>query len=198
MVSVVVTSDDDRHEAARSLQRFLSAVAFAFDQPVEDVSYGARTGSGETDPYHWAGHRAHQAFRTLSKHTAPASIEVESDPQLGVALAYYRESVNAASPFYRFLALWNVLSAVFDIEREALAGKGTPTSEAARRDAFIRREAPKYAWRSRRAAPVTGDLARYFREDARNAIAHVRRSAAREIDPDDPDERVRLSDDADW
>ena len=94
-----------------------------------------------------------------------------------------------------FAGLASVMSGVRD---DPSTAPGAVTPEAARRDAFIRREAPKYAWRSRRAAPVTGDLARYFREDARNAIAHVRRSAAREIDPDDPDERVRLSDDADW
>jgi hypothetical protein len=196
MVSVVVTDDDDKREAARSLQRFLSAVAFEFDQPAEDVSYGGGGGSGETDPYHWSGPRAPQAFAWIAKHAAPLAIEVDADRRLRVALAYYREGLNAGSPFYKVLAFWNVLASAFEVEYETPRQSSTPTAEAQRRDDFIRHRAPQFAWRGRRAPHMSGDLAVYLRDEARNAIAHVLRKGRREIDPDDPSERVRLSDDA--
>lgn len=196
MLAVAISDDADEAAASAAAQRFFSAIAFHYDEAVEDVSYGS---SGEPDPYHWAGSRAPQAFAGVRRETAPAAIEVNADPRLRVALAYYREGLNAGSPFYRFLALWNVLTAVFDVEHETVPGSRPPAStpEAQQRDAFIRHVAST-APPGRRAARVTGDVAGYFRDEARNAIAHVRRSRGRELNPDEPAERVRLSDDSTW
>lgn len=196
MVSVVIAGDHEVREVAALLQRFLSAVAFHYDQAVEDAHGGGLGGSGETDPFHWTGPRALRPYAATFVSDAPAGIEVANDGRLRVALGYYREGLNAGSPFYSFLAFWNVLEAVFDVEHQTVGRKTTP--EAEQRDIFIRRTAPRVAWASPSEQQVQGDLAAYFRDEARNALAHVIRPGRREIDPDNPSERVRLRDDSAW
>jgi hypothetical protein len=106
-----------------------------------------------------------------------------------VALAVYREGLNATSPFYFFLAFWNVLDAVFRDERV--------------RDAFLSRlgDERSHAWRwSSSERPWPPDMAEELRESSRNAIAHVVRRHADQtvIDPDLPSDRERLREEADW
>lgn len=192
MVSYIVADQHEYSEAVRgALQRFLSGVAFLYDQPVEDVDYGAIVGSGESDPFNPHGHRHPRSYVGTWVIEAPAAVEVDSEPLLRRALAYYREGLNAGSPFYGCLAFRNVLDLVFgvvqEMQHEAI------TAEAAARDAFIDSVAPAFAQR-RGLGALTLDRtwSVYLREEVRNALAHVHRAGRREVDPDDFRERQRF------
>ena len=192
MVAVVIADDEDGRAAARSLRRFLSAVAFEFEQPVDDGG-GGLGGDGESDAYHPFGHRAQRVHPYVYKAPALRSIAVEDDDALRLALAYFREGLNASSSFYRCVAFRNVLDAVFDVEQETQGG--SPTAAAQERDRSIDEYAPRFAaWGS--IQTPAGGWSAYLRDEVRNALAHVNRTRRREVDPDDPTERVRLSQDA--
>jgi hypothetical protein len=190
MLAVLQPTDAEALEVASSAQRFLSAVAYLFDQPVQDVTYG---GIGGDDILNPAGARDVHGYGGTFLAEAPSEIEVVDDEDLRVALAYYREGLNAASPFYRCLAYKNVLDAVFDVKHELVSGQ--VTAEATARDTFIDANAPIYANQLAIPQPPT-NWSDYLREDVRNALAHVNRQGRREIDPDDPAERVRLNRDS--
>jgi hypothetical protein len=178
-VTVVIESDDDGREAANSLQRFLSALAFYYNQPAEATAYG---GDGETDPYRPAVLRASRTL-SISVMTDPyEAMGLRSEPLLRLAVAHYREGLNAGSPFYRFLAFWNCLEAVFEGDRNA-----------GLRDSFLNSEAPRFAAQWDPRYPFPQHPAEVFREDSRHAIAHVvRGKGKRTIDPDLAEDRVRL------
>ena len=198
MVAVVIVDDEDGRVAAQSLQRFLSAAAFAYDQPVDDGS-GGLGGDGESDAYHPFGARAQRSHPYVYKAEPPAALVVEDHEALRLALSYFREGLNASSPFYRCVAFRNVLDAVYEVEHEIRAVPGTrqrtPTKEAAARDAFIEATAAAVAGWHSMTTPPRG-WAHYLREEVRNALAHVNRRERREVNPDDPTERVRLMGDA--
>lgn len=181
MVTCLVDHFDmeDRELAAESLQRLLSALAFHYNTRIE--SRNVYTGSGTNDLLHPYG--AIEPSDTFASQcvSAPARVHVSGDARLRVALALYREALSAASPFYRLLAFWNVLDAVF---------KG----DEAVRDDFLRQRATGV-----NSVPnASGDVAKYLRDDSRNAIAHVvrRDGAQTSIDADQPADRERLSQDA--
>jgi hypothetical protein len=113
----------------------------------------------------------------------PEAIALRPEANLRLAVGYYREGLNAGSPFYRFLAFWNCLDATFSVETDS-----TP------RDDFIRREAPRLAWRWDNARyPFPANPAADLARDSRHAVAHVLRPAGRRtIDPDLADDRARL------
>jgi hypothetical protein len=192
MVAVLITDDEDGRLAARSLQRFLSAAAFAYEEPVDDGS-GGLGGDGEPDAYHPFGARAQRSHPYVRKAEAPAALVVQDHSALRLALSYFREGLNASSPFYRCVAFRNVLDAVYEVEHETAAG--APTPEAAARDAFIDAMAANVAGWYSMTTPARG-WADYLREEVRNALAHVNRMGRREVNPDDPVERVRLRQDA--
>lgn len=198
MVAVVIADDEDGRLAARSLQRFLSAAAFAYEQPVDDGA-GGLGGDGGSDAYHPFGSRAERAHPYVYKAEAPASLVVKDHEALRLALSFFREGLNANSPFYRCVAFRNVLDAVFEVEHETGAQPGsrkrTPTKEATARDAFIDVNATAVAGWYSKTTPSQG-WADYLRDEVRNALAHVKRTGRREINPDDPAERVRLMSDA--
>lgn len=181
-ISVVVEGDEDERQAAESLQRFLSALAFYYNQPAEAISYG---GSGESDPY-WPAVLRARATHLGWMMTEPYDVmSLRPEPLLRVAVAYYREGLSAVSPFYRFLSLWNSLGATFGDDAKRLAG-------------FINAEAPRHRtahWNERIAFP--NDPAKAFYDDSRNAIAHVvRDKGKRTIDPDRAADRVRIDSEA--
>lgn len=186
MVAAVVTDDNDRAVAATQLQRFLSAVAYAFRTPVDDGGFGLG-GDGGVDAFHPYGSRTQRSHPYVFKADAPRAVELEGDPDLRVPLAYYREGLNATSPFYRCVAFRNVLDAVFDVADES-------TDQSAARDQFIDQAAAAVARSTGRSC--SGRWADYLRDEVRNALAHVNRSGRREVDPDNPHERVRLREDA--
>jgi hypothetical protein len=140
MVAVVVAGDEDGQRAARSLQRFLSAAAFAYSEPVDDGATGLG-GDGESDGFHPFGSRAQRSHPYVRKAEAPAALILKEDKRLHLAVSYYREGLNASSPFYRCVAFRNVLDATYDVEHETETMRGTrrrkPTNRAAARDAFV-------------------------------------------------------------
>lgn len=157
------------------------------------MHYGGTPGSGETDTFNPYGARAQRSFPAIYKADAPAALVVEDDGTLRLTLSLYREGMNAGSPFYGCLAFRNVLDAVYGVEHETRSRVSTP--EAAARDAFIDATAATYAGWYSMPTPTRG-WADYYREEVRNALAHVWRTGRRHVNADDPAERVRLSSDA--
>lgn len=192
MVSVLVPGTEQSLAVSDALQRFFSAVAFRFHQPVEDVSHG---GMGGDDPWNPHGTRAQRYFAATYVLDAPREIAVVQDEALWLALALYREGVNSTSSIYRCLCFKNVLDAVFNVERETVRPH-VPTPEAAARDEFINSRSGLFAeWHH--VAPPQSDWGTYFRDEIRNAAAHVvRAEGKRVLNPDRPRERVLLQDDA--
>lgn len=192
MVSVVVPDEGDYSAVAEALQRFFSAVVFRYGQPVEDVIHG---GIGGDDPWNPHGARAQRYFAATHVLDAPLEIAVEQDQTLWLALALYREGINTSSSIYRCLCFKNVLDAVFDVRQETV-GKGVASPEAKARDDFINSRAGLFAeWHH--VAPPETDWGTYFRDEIRNAAAHVvRAEGKRVLDPDRPRERVLLQNDA--
>ena len=181
MVTCLVDPDDrvEYERAAEALQRFLSALSFYYGMRIE--SRRVMGGSGTHDLLHpYGAVEASDSFgyRVVA---APKAVHVEKDARLRVALGVYREAMSAGSPFYRFLAFWNVLDAVFD-------------GDEAARDGFLRSKATGV-----HAVPNAAgtDVAHYLREDSRNAVAHIVRGRRRTtVDPDLPADRERLDTDA--
>lgn len=187
MVATITADDADFRGAEQSLQRLLSALAFRFDVSADSDATGVG-GDGDPDPFNPYGSRVQRADAYVLIQAAPTEILVQDDPMLRLALSYYREGLNASSPFYGCLAFRNVLDVVFDVKDET-ANKAT-TPEAAARDAFIDSEAPRFAT----SVPIPDRTwSDYLREEVRNALQHVRRQGSRrEANPDDARERVRF------
>jgi hypothetical protein len=195
MVSVALASEDEAGPAAESLQRFLSAAAFKYDEPVEDVHYGGRPEERGADPFNLPATRAQRSHFLMKKVDAPAALSVVDHASLGLTLAFYREGKNAGSPFYKCLAFRHALDAAHDVELESVSR--VPTPEAIARDAFIDALAPIVAGWFSLSTPARG-WPHYLRFEVRNALAHVARRRGRtSINPDDPPDRVRLRADAD-
>jgi len=177
-VTVVVDGDEDERQAADSLQRFLSTLAYYYDQPAEAISYG---GSSESDPYWPAVLRAPRTHLGWMITEPYDGIGLRPEPLLRVAVAYYREGLSAVSPFYRFLSFWNSIGATYGDDRH-------------RRADFINEMAPLHRdahWDER--VPFPDDPAKAFYDDSRSAIAHVVRDAGKKtIDPDRATDRVRI------
>lgn len=190
MVSVVLETQSERSSAEDALQRFLSAVAFAYDQPVEDVTYEGTPASGELDPLNPYGARTERAYSWLYRADAPERVLVMDEPVLRLALALYREGLNSGSPFYRCLAFRAVLDAIHGVEHETR--QGTPTPEALTRDQFIDSAASAIAGRSSMQTPTSG-WSNYLRDEVRNAVAHVLRPGRRELNPDVPADRRTIA-----
>jgi len=108
MISVLVPGTEDSPAVADALQRFFSAVAFRFAQPVEDVIHG---GVGGNDPWNPHGARTQRYYAATHVIDAPKEIAVKPDEALWLALAIYREGINATSSIYRCLCFKNVLDA---------------------------------------------------------------------------------------
>lgn len=181
VVSAVLEQDvpAEWKAAAAVAQRLLSAVVYDAEHvPVISPSRGG--GTPTTNPWAPATVRVPRSAFGLHLNTAPASIEVANDSHLRLALALYREAVNAASPFYEFLALWNALGAAIQNE--------------AQRTRFINTRGPA-EWRLyANGDRLPRDLHHEFYEASRNAIAHAVRDRPSKtvIDPDLPTDRQRL------
>jgi hypothetical protein len=192
MASVFVPGTEQSPAVAEALQRFFSAMVFRYGQPVEDVTHG---GMGGDDPWNPHGARAQRYYSATYVLDAPREIAVVQDEALWLALALHREGVNATSSIYRCLCFKNVLDAVFNVERETVR-PGVPTPEATDRDEFINSRASLFAeWH--KVVPPASNWGTYFRDEIRNAAAHVvRAEGKRVLNPDRPRERVLLQSDA--
>lgn len=177
-VTVVVEDSDDYVEEMGLMHRFLSALAYGYQMPMEVLMLG---GSGNADPKAPPTPRYPRRGLADHLHPAPAAVEVVSDARLRLVLALYREGLNSESPFYRFLSMWNALDAVLDNDRTRI-------------ETFINAEAPRQATRRHAYAAPPPDWAEYLYDSNRNAIAHaVRQPGKPLLDPDDPADRRRLN-----
>jgi hypothetical protein len=180
----VVYEAEAKYETREALQRFLSALAFITDERVE--AWGTNSGSGESDPFAPAVFRQPSDAVVGMMFPAPRRIVVAADDRLRLALALYREALNTGSPYYRYLAFWNVVDAVHDGDRATV-------------NTYLRREAPRLANRWSRTSPLpANDVVPYLRRQVRDATAHVIPDDKSKVplDPDLPDERERIHEDA--
>jgi Methylamine utilization protein MauJ len=192
------TTGDEMDDIAYALQRFLSAIAYAYDLPVEDDADAQfLAGTGGDDPFNPSGRRIPRPYTSFVMGPAPAELSVPSsdDERLLAALAYYREGLNASSPFYRALAFRHVLDATFNVTNETRNKQ--PTPEAVARDAFVDATAPSADALNHRfygmAVPPGRTLSAYLTDEVRNAVAHVLRPNARQVHPDQWFERRRMA-----
>ena len=174
-------NEKERWKAQEAAQRFLSALAFYYDVRME--SRPTSGGSGERDLLRPFGTSEPRDTIGITIADPVKKIVVAEDAYLRLALAVYREGLNAGSPFYRFLAYWNVINTV-------LGGKEKT------HDKWLRREAPRFGY----GMHVEGDVAKHLREASRHAIAHVLRKKPKDvsIDPDRPVDRARLDAEGKW
>jgi hypothetical protein len=176
-VTTVLAAGEEYAVVATELERFLSALAYHYEQPAEVVAYGS---SGEQDAYHPSITRAPRTHAGWMMAEPYEVIRLTREPPAVLpALAYFREGLNAGSPFYRFLAYWNCIEAVFDGNWQ-------------RRDLFVADTVPLYRARWEDWFPFPDDPVRYFWDESRNAIAHAVRGSRRSIDPDADQDRRRL------
>jgi hypothetical protein len=172
--------DGDEYSSVRGqLERFLSALAFSTGTPAEvftDIGAGP---PGEMDPA-----RLRQPRRGLATYlsVAPAEVRVEDDDRLRVVLAYYRDGLNTRSPFFSFLGFWNAL----DVACEDYQG---------RLPQWVGDSAAPY-WDRHHVGAAPDDIWDYLRASSRNAVAHAIPRDVPALDPDDPQDRVRLGGDA--
>jgi hypothetical protein len=180
----VVYEEAAERETREAVQRFLSALAFIADERVE--AEGTNIGSGESDPLAPAIWRQPSDVAVGMMFPAPRRIVVAPDERLRLVLALYREALNTGSPFYRYLAFWNVVDAVHD-------------GAKAKVNAYLRREAPRLAKRWSRTTPLPANtVVEYLRRQVRDALAHVIPDDQSKVplDPDLPDARRRFHEDA--
>ena len=177
-VTTALADGQNDVEVATELERLLSALTFLFDIPAEVGHYG---GSWHEDAHAVPYSRGKQAPGWARK-PPPTSLRLRRDSEgLQKALGWYREGRSSESPYYRFLAHWNALEAVF-------FGKDSEL----RRAQFIDRVAPHLAasWPPD-IVPATKP-SDHFRDVSRDAISHVVRRRKPMIDPDADTDRRRL------
>jgi hypothetical protein len=178
---VTVVADHNNYEEERELMhRFLSALTYELEEPMEVLNGG---GTGVAKPLAPPVPRAMRRGFGNQIREAPAAIEVTDDERLRLVLALYREGKNSESRFYRFLSYWNALDATFDTDAERI-------SEFI--DAKADRWAGAFDFRVR-----PDSWSKYLYDSNRCAIAHAVRDAGRPVlDPDLPDDRARLERDS--
>lgn len=179
-VVAALDTDDDKI-VATELERFLSALTHLYQVPTEVTAYGS---SHITDLYETPYTRG-PAPPGWARKEPLDWISVERDEGLLKALGWYREGKNSGSPFYRFLAHWNALEAVY---------YGSTSRDG--RAEFVDRVTPTLAdaWQ---AYPLPTTPSQHFHDESRHAIAHVFRGGgggSTVIDPDSDVDRQRL----DW
>lgn len=192
-ITVVFDGEDDRNSAANDLLRFVSALVFHYELFIHPVLPFFLSGSGDMNPFHRPMRTDLRSFVNTWDESAPARIE--ADAEAGLALAVYREGVNATSPYFGFFAFWSVLDAVFDGKSkrvDAFVNGAADTNEGI--GDYAQRILPRWT------LPEDTDTATYLREHGRNAIGHVKRdrSDAPHVDPDDNQARHRLAAEAYW
>jgi hypothetical protein len=179
-ITSVLGGDDDA-VVATEVERFLSALTFLYDVPAQVAHYGS---SSTDEPFEEPISRGPLAPGWARK-KAPVWMRLRRDSDgLLKALGWYREGRSSDSPYYRFLAHWNALEAVF-------YGPGAERDRAS----FIDRVAPGLAagWAFGTFPASPSD---HFRQASRNAISHVFRTGGQLLDPDADADRRRLDDES--
>jgi hypothetical protein len=176
--SVTVAYDEgDEDNAREAMQRFLSALAFATDERIEARSWN--TGSGEPDAMAPAISRQSRDFEVGMLFPAPKRLVVANDSRLRLVLGLYREALGIGTPFYRFLAYWNVVDAVHDgREAQVNAFLQRNVSRLAKRrsqslsgNQAVRISASRSGMRSHTSFPTTGPGSTWTRTCSTNGTA---------------------------
>jgi hypothetical protein len=179
-VTVVVVDHNNYDQERELMHRFLSALTYELEEPMEVLSGG---GTGVADPLAPPVPRAMRRGFGNQIRDAPAAIEVTDDERLRLVLALYREGKNSESPFYRFLSYWNALDASFDNDVKRISG-------------FLDAEANRYS-RGFDFKMRPKSWSKYLYDSNRCAIAHAVRVPGKPVlDPDLPDDRARLDRDS--
>lgn len=173
VVTTPILSRDDDHEERRAMLRFLSALSFEFGSPIVIYTSAASAFKKEFDPPF-----LQQPRLKATIFPAPATVEVEDDPDLRLCLAFTREGVSARSEALRFLSLFKAL--------EVAVGEGAVNP-------WIDRNAPSVS-----ESPLPPNGWSVHLREARHSAAHAVRTNPddRHYDPDDPRHSMTLSADA--
>jgi hypothetical protein len=177
LISVGVKDLNGHREEDECLNRLLSALVWQHRQPV--VKEGGVGGARRAIPLTWA---PRSNFRMLVDPRYLLAQEGPNSPDRWLALALYKEGVNAGSVFYRFLNFWKIIE---------LALK-----DKQKRWDWINQEMPKLGLERERVAKILAqapNVAEYLDYSGRCAIAHVFHSPI--INPDDHSDYVRISQD---
>lgn len=181
-VTTMVADSNDYAGERLAMERFLSALAYWTEQPIEVVNAGGSGGAREMDQPVAIALR-----RGLGNHlhTAPLELVAIDDPRLKRIFGYYRDGLNTGSPFFKFLAFWNAL----DIATEDFEG-GLP--------AWLRARLPQYAHLRGGNDPAPDDWWEHLQNERRSAVAHAVRDPGRgpDLDTDDESDRSKLGRDA--
>jgi hypothetical protein len=164
------------------MERFLSALSYWSQQPIEVITAGGAGYPQEMDPPVVNALRRGFADHL---HAAPSELVVTDDAALKRVFGYYRDGLNTGSPFFKFLAFWNAL----DVAVEDYEG---------RLPAWIRATLPNYAQLRGGDDPPPDDWWEHLQNERRSAVAHAVRDRDRgpDLDPDDPDDQGKLGRDA--
>lgn len=172
VVSLLVDGDDAdaSSEAGLAVNRFIAALSFALDSPIV-IGWAMATGfKAQLDQPAACGDDRRSGLMVPTVST----VHVEEHQRIYEVLGLYRDAIATDNPFHHFLSLHNALVAVFD-------------GDDKRADQFVNTKAREVTTD----LPLGDrDLADFFRDVLRNAIAHtVRRTGRPTLDPNNPGDR---------
>jgi hypothetical protein len=163
-VAIAIDDDEDYDEAIGVVLRFLSALAYHTQMPVDvvDLQGGAPSRRDEL--------RTLRARRLGALHANPTRIRLPPDDRARKAIGFWREGRSERNPFYGFLAYWKVLELVIGDDPRKIV-----------------------AWIDARSGGRQG-LGDELNDRCRDAVSHGARSRRSKTvaDPDDPRDRTRM------
>lgn len=163
-----------------SAMRFLSRLAFDADMPINVI-----TSVGSATRFY---PMLHQTKRTGGV-VYPADyslrlLESFSDRQ-NLAYALYKEGLSSSSVYYSFLSFYKVIQLAFRENRQRITDWINDNSDKIRY--------PEASKRIKEIKNEKGDIVKYLFHSGRCAIAHVKNDPT--VDPDNPEDRLRLNKD---
>jgi hypothetical protein len=176
-VSVGLREGEDRFPAEEELNRFLSILAWEHGVAI----------SKETGPV--IGRKRELPFIVSPRSTFSLKIDPRFPIRLNLnlmgqteslALAIFREAINARSVFYSFLNYWKIIEIIFRPKEQRfdwVEHSAARLTEERERVAAIRQNNPR--------------ISEYLDKNCRNAVVHVFRPPF--VNPDSSDDFVRLS-----
>jgi hypothetical protein len=176
-------------EAEQAVNRLLSFLVWDHHVPITKL-WGAG-GPRRSLPIAWEPRMS--GGTRISAPDAVSSYKAPFSQRRWLALALYREGLGSISVFYRFLNLWKILELAI------------PDAQA--RSDWVEQTTAKISGAPQTTVPIY----EYLQASGRDAIAHVsmgvlrrrrrkkrgRPTMARSVDPDNHDDRIRISQDAD-
>jgi hypothetical protein len=162
-------------EARREVMRFCSALSWSEGSGISIIAWG-----GGNLPRPIGVRRG----RVITDFLEVRDLPVPSTDEERAAIAFYREGVSLDNPFYGFLSLYKVISALIPNGKKRAKWIAETLERLDDHHAKDRRDAL-------RSQGV--DLGSYLWDECRNAIAHAEREPF--VNPDEVDDHFRLSQD---